>query len=346
LDLRYKARNLFSSLSLNKILLLSLLLYIVFSLIGNPVFSKENLYKISRRDLIFGMSFVDANIGIAVGNRGLILRTSNSGAAWTKIGSDTFLALNDVTFRGRKGWIVGQGGVILYSEDSGQTWVPQKSAIESSLMEVVFRNEKQGVAIGETGTIIKTDDGGQVWISVEIDWFSVLPESLLEMGVIAPNLYDITFTNAGKGFMVGDYGIVLATEDGGTTWTLLRAGNLPPLFTVFFMEGTYGWAAGQNGLFLHTTDGGVSWDQIDIPTKSSLYKMYLCGEQGFVVGDQATILQTCNSGKTWTAVDLKIPPPYPWFGDIAVTVNRCSVDLVVGGSGLISKISISVNLED
>ncbi|MBN2467685.1 MAG: hypothetical protein JXD19_05990, partial [Deltaproteobacteria bacterium] len=301
--------------------------------------------KMSRRDLVFGLSFVDSNTGVAVGNRGLILRTTNAGQDWTKIDSNTFHSFNDVILRGNRGWIVGQGGVILHSEDSGRTWTPQQSGIEPSLMQVIFLNEAKGITIGETGTILKTDDGGNSWVPVEIDWFSVLPECLIEMGVIAPNLYDLFFINDLKGWMVGDYGIVLATSDGGTSWNLLRAGQLAPLFTVFFVGANEGWAAGQNGLLLYTNDGGENWGQIDVPTKASLHRIFLCGQEGFIVGDQATILQTCNSGRSWTSVELNIPPPYPWFGDIAVTANSCPTELVVGGSGLIRKMSLSVNLE-
>jgi len=329
-----------------KIVIPFCLFVLVIFLMAGSALSSESRYKITRRDLIFGLSFSGPDIGIAVGSKGLILRTMNRGGDWAKIESKTFYAFNDVTLRDTKGWIVGQGGTILFSADSGKTWKPQKTNTNLSLMQILFLDEKKGITIGEMGTVLATDDGGNAWIPIEIDWFSILPESLLEMGVIAPNLYDITFASDRNGFMVGDYGIVLATDNGGQTWTLLRAGNLPPIFSVSFVDRREGWAAGQNGLLLHTTDGGLNWKQIDIPTNASLYKIYLSGEHGFIVGNQATILQTCNSGKAWTKVDLKIPPPYPWFGDIAVAANSCPVELVLGGSGLISKVSISVNLED
>jgi len=305
----------------------------------------ESFYKITRRDLVFGIFMDNAGVGIAVGNKGLILRTHNSGSDWLKIDSNTFYSLNDVTFKGTTAWIVGQRGAIYHSMDNGQSWTSQTSNTESSLMRVFFIDDRKGFIVGETGAILKTENGGDSWKIKELDWFSIMPESLIEIGVIAPNLYDVYFINDDIGWIVGDYGIVLTTEDGGENWNLRRGGQFPMLFGVYFADNNNGWAVGQNGLLLNSSDGGRSWETVTVPTNVSLHKIYLSGLQGIIIGDQSTILETFNGGKDWTLLDLHIPPPYPWFGDFVMLRESSQSELIVVGKGLISKIPISVNLK-
>ena len=62
-------------------------------------------------DVLFGVSFTDANNGAAVGSDGLILRTTNGGTNWVPQTSGTSNILNDVFFtdtnngtRSRRQW--------------------------------------------------------------------------------------------------------------------------------------------------------------------------------------------------------------------------------------------------
>jgi len=302
--------------------------------------ASDPAYTITRRDFIFDTDFVDAKTGIAVGNKGLIIRTADGGVTWAKINSGTFYGLNAVVLGEKEGWIVGQKGHVFRSQDGGNTWVRQLISNDASFMDILFPDGTCGIIAGSGGTILRTDDGGNSWGPVDLDWLSVLPGSLLEIGAIAPNLYSIFFIDPLHGWIAGDYGVVLYTANGGESWELLRAGNVPPLFSILFTDSTHGWAAGQNGLLLRTGDGGRSWNPVDHPVKASLHDIWFKGADGFVVGDQATILKTDTGGGSWTQVDLSIPPPYPSFSDITVVSNSAPVEIILSGSGLIRRILV------
>lgn len=75
--------------------------------------------------LIYRIRFAkDGQKGIAVGNGGAILTTSNGGADWHVRNSGTKVNLRDVAFdeTAQRYWIVGWGGTLLLSEDAGVTW--------------------------------------------------------------------------------------------------------------------------------------------------------------------------------------------------------------------------------
>jgi photosystem II stability/assembly factor-like uncharacterized protein len=318
------------------------LFLMMLSILAGSSLAGEGSYVLTRRDLLFAVHFIDDRTGFVVGNKGLLLRTENAGGSWTKVATKTDRALNDVTFVGEKGWIVGQGGMILHSGDAGNTWNLQESGCENSLLKIAFVSDVRGVCVGESGTILSTEDGGGHWNPVTLDWMSFLPASLLDVGVVAPNLYDMVFIDAAHGWIVGDNGIVLASSDGGQGWELLRAGpSFPPLFSVWFKDLGAGWAAGQNGTFLRTVDGGKTWEQVNVPARASLFKVIVRDQCGLLVGNGGTVLQTIDGGATWRPRNLELVLPFPWFGDAWIWSQRTSAEAILVGRAVMKKLDIS-----
>ncbi|PYI96300.1 MAG: hypothetical protein DME98_13050 [Verrucomicrobia bacterium] len=64
----------------------------------------------------------DPNEGVAVGEQGLILRTTDGGAVWQSVGSSVKDNLRSVSFSGVNGICGGDSQTILYSTDSGASW--------------------------------------------------------------------------------------------------------------------------------------------------------------------------------------------------------------------------------
>ena len=64
------------------------------------------------------------------------------------------------------GWAVGENGVILHTNDGGETWKEQVSGTQETLRSVRFADEKNGWAVGGdfgVGAILHTSDGGKTW---------------------------------------------------------------------------------------------------------------------------------------------------------------------------------------
>lgn len=312
---------------------------LVFASVDTPLNAEGENYALSKRDFVFALHFQDKTCGWCVGNKGLLLKTVSAGDNWQKVPTNTENALNDVTFVGENGWVVGQGGTVLHTEDGGLTWTTQDTDTSLSLMQVCFTDSIRGFIVGEGGTVLSTSDGGATWSSLDLDWLSLLPQELIEIGVVVANLYDISFIDTEHGWIVGDNGIVLSTRDAGKTWRLLRAGQLPPLFSVTFKTLTDGWATGQDGLLLVTHDGGERWEPIELPVRASLFRIRMKNACGILVGNGGTVLRTSNGGITWDKIKLDLSLPYPWFGDAWILgEEHSSTEIILVGKAEIRKL--------
>src|SRR2546423_46327 len=85
------------------------------------------------------VKFIDANTGIAVGEKGTILRTTDGGATWIFHSIGTSVSLQGVSFTGAStGTVVGSGGAIFRTTDGGATWISQTSGTTNYIYGVSF----------------------------------------------------------------------------------------------------------------------------------------------------------------------------------------------------------------
>ncbi len=127
------------------------------------------------------------------------------------------------------GWLVGEGGLAMLTRDLGHTWqtppapVPVEAAGQFDFFALSVRNTKVWVA-GSPGTrVFYTPDAGLSW-------------QVLRTGQNAP-LRGIHFADDVHGWAVGDFGTILATEDGGQTWRRQRAGGSRAALMAIFAGG-------------------------------------------------------------------------------------------------------------
>ena len=111
--------------------------------------------------LIFGVTFVDAQHGWAVGSDGVILHTDDGGTAWRpQPGIPVQRPFYDVSVRGQFGWIVGEAGTVLKSTDGGASWAAEPLPIQLAanwLRSVWLVPGGQGLAVGAEGLAFRLD---------------------------------------------------------------------------------------------------------------------------------------------------------------------------------------------
>jgi photosystem II stability/assembly factor-like uncharacterized protein len=206
---------------------------------------------------------------------------------------------------------------------------------------VFFLDANKGFTVGGDGTILRTENSGASWESIELDWPALIPEELEEMGLVSVDLYEVVFTDAASGWIVGDSGTILHTMDGGKEWFVSNMAFVPSLFGVCFKNDQEGWAVGHAGFFLKTDDGGDSWKRLTIDTVNSLYRISIHDKYGVIVGDQATIFQTIDGGMTWTEIPRSLSPPYPWFADAWLFPSSNSAKVLSVGKSIIFKTAVT-----
>jgi len=142
---------------------------------------------------------------------------------------------------------------------------------------------------------------------------SLLKVQPAEKSAAAAKAPILAATNAGKRIVtVGDYGIVLLSDDNGKSFR--QAATVPvssTLTAVSFADAKNGWAVGHWGVILNTVDGGEHWTiqrtetQVDRP----LFSVHFFDTQeGVAVGLWSLLLTTHDGGKNWGSVTLPAPP--------------------------------------
>jgi len=173
-------------------------------------------------------------------------------------------------------WVCGSPDLVIGSANGGATWQtrhrsPDVEMTAGLLMAIAFGNRSHGWAVARgTGSsqarVLATNDGGKTW-------GSIYP------GVRAGWLRSVAATDADHVWAAGHQslkssgflgkGLMLASADGGRTWTRqgLPAGLVPE--AVAFADAHHGWAvvAGDDAdasppfryAVLSTSDGGARW---------------------------------------------------------------------------------------
>jgi photosystem II stability/assembly factor-like uncharacterized protein len=172
---------------------------------------------------------------------------------------------------------------------SQETSEPAPLAARALLLDVANAGDKL-VAVGDHGDVVISYDSGLTWTQ------SLVPTRALLTGV--------SFPDNQHGWAVGHDGVILATRDGGQTWT--HQDNGKDLETVYldvlFRNATHGFVIGAYGKFLVTTDGGLHWTATK-PTEDEVhFNRITAGADGilYLAGESGTLLLSKDEGKTWT----------------------------------------------
>ena len=240
---------------------------------------------VSTYNNLFDLHFVSAQEGWIIGDFGTVLYTQDGGETWL----DRSEGIGDNSLRGifflnsRQGWTVSHQGNAYYTRDGGKRWAYQRTNVRYELSDVHFVDENRGWIVGDKRTVLATQDGGRNWEFLtrgsnkrhEEQYGQQLRTGDEPLHTFL--LYALHFADAENGWIVGDLGAILHTNDGGRTWKHQRGGatQLPGadvvLLGVHFVNSQLGWAVGEFGTIWHTTNSGRTWGT-SIRTQLSAYR--------------------------------------------------------------------------
>lgn len=292
------------------------------------------------RQNLFATCFASDTEGWMVGELGRIFRTADGGTTWNRQDAGTkrpFLAMSCVD--AKTAWIAGKEGIVYKTADGGNTWKLQKTGSPRHIFALQFADTQRGHGAGDYGSMVHTEDGGETWTVQSVPPEVKLPEIALDTGVEPGdvNLYGMSYGDRDHVWIVGEFGIVMASADGGLTWTQQPAPIESTLFGVYFADAKRGWAVGIDSMILQTDDGGVTWTPTPAPVPGrSLYDVVVRGQQGWIVGESGTVLKSTDGGRTWQLEQLPIQLAANWIRDIWMQPDGAG--LAVGAEGLILRV--------
>lgn len=292
------------------------------------------------RQNLFATCFPNDREGWMVGELGRIFRTADGGATWQRQDAGTkrpFLAMSCLD--AKTAWIAGKEGIVFTTGDGGNTWRQVQTGSPRHLFAIEFPTAKRGHGVGDFGTMVHTEDGGATWTASRIPENVQLPESALDTGVEPGdvNLYGLSYGDADHAWVAGEFGVVVATTDGGRTWRQQMTPVESTLFGIRFSDPQHGIAVGLDSVILRTEDGGATWTQLPSPiTGRSLFDVFIRGQQGWIVGDQGTVLKTADGGASWQVEPLPIQFAANWLRSLSLSPDGRG--LAVGSDGLVFRV--------
>lgn len=118
------------------------------------------------------------------------------------------------------------------------------------------------------------------------------------------HLNGLSMVDSIRGWAVGKSGIIIKTEDGGTSWTVQHSPTTKDLADVHFIDAESGWAVGDSGTILHTMNGGARWELQESGTTNHLNSVCFSDtHHGYAVGSYGKILEFKASSERWTTRD-------------------------------------------
>ena len=292
------------------------------------------------RQNLFGTCYANERDGWMVGELGRIFHTTDGGQTWERQEAGTkrpFLAISCLD--ARTAWIAGKEGIVYGTTDGGASWTFAKTGSSRHVFALQFPTPMRGHGAGDFGVMVHTEDGGRSWTVQQVPQDIQLPESAIDIGVDPGdvNLYGLSYGDADHAWLAGEFGIIMASDDGGRTWRQQRSPVETTLFGVSFADARRGWAVGSDSVILRTEDGGNTWvPQAAPPLQRPFYDVVVRGPAGWIVGEAGTVLKSSDGGATWTVEPLSIQLAARWLRSVSLT--PAGRGLAVGAEGLVFRI--------
>lgn len=235
------------------------------------------------------------NTLVAVGARGTILVSRDAGKNWKQAQSPVSTDLTTVRFTAPgSAWALGHDGVVLHSADQGATW--SKVLDGRSLLALLNTHYRKLSAGGDAGAAAMLDEVARA------DAQSATP------GVLTHPFLDIRIDARGEGFLVGAFGLLLHTRDGGKSWEpwLERAANDRRMHLYALEQTSDGtlYLAGEQGLLRRYDRANGRFVALESPYAGTFFglKASEAGLAAFGLRGNAYI--SADKGASWQRIPL------------------------------------------
>ncbi len=220
---------------------------------------------------------------VAVGERGIILLSDDSGASWRQARVPASISITSVQFVDSEyGWAVGHLGVVLHSTDGGETWSKQLDGVQAA--QLALSEAQQG-------------DDAQLLRAAE--W-------LVADGPDKPFL-DLYFRDRRHGYIVGAYGLILRTTDGGASWESWMGQVENPRGMHLYAiraQGDQLFIAGERGVLLRSSNDGQTFQALESPYEGSFFGLLVSRSGGLLAyGLRGNAWWSSDRGDSWQQLD-------------------------------------------
>jgi photosystem II stability/assembly factor-like uncharacterized protein len=257
---------------------------------------------------LHAVQFLDPDVGYAVGDDGVILKTIDGGKRWQLLSSNVLASLRSLhMLTDLVGWVVGREelpyggggsvGVVLYTQDGGETWRRIMPDTVPGLNHVRFGDPDTGIMVGDssdrysTGAFLTTD-GGRKWLPVA--------------GPLCTSWLAADFLDGKTGALAGAWSCLGTLRDGKLGKASVEAFGGRNIHSMQIRR-PKSFAVGQGGLVLESKTLGAGWDfsktklSQDMLAAWDFHAVSCVGDKVWIVGRPGSaVLHSPDNGATWT----------------------------------------------
>ena len=261
-------------------------------------------------------------------------------------------------------YLVGGTGSVLKTTDGGETFAAQALPTSNPLHAISCPVAEVCYAVGDFGTFLKTADGGETWSETTLgnradtpQLNGVFAQSAERVVVVGrdgflrrtkdggahffppaartlADLYSVYFSNASTGFIGGNNGAFLVSQDGGESWS--PRGALRDAGALRSIGGDGEETLYAVGDAVHTSaDGGASFVRRNTAGLDSGYRSVAVrsASRAYLVAATGSVFKTEDGGVSWS-------PAFSREGVLLrdIVCPGGAYCLAVGGSGRIFRL--------
>jgi len=200
-------------------------------------------------------------------------------------------------------WTLFGACLLVLAANAGRVRAAAEGTVRSAapswlgLFSVAIQPDGKIFIVGSKGLLLVSSDHGKSWLQ------RTLKERAGSDLFQDRDLYSIRFADSKTGWIVGEEGTVLRTDDGGQTWSKQDSGVANNLFKISVVDAQNAVAVGADGAIIRTSDGGAHWQSIKCPILITVFDVTFTDKNtGFAAGEFSTILATTDGGQTWKVV--------------------------------------------
>jgi photosystem II stability/assembly factor-like uncharacterized protein len=265
---------------------------------------------------------------VTVGERGHVLFSDDNGKTWLQAPVPVSVTLTSVYFPTRdKGWVTGHDGVVLHSIDGGENWQLQ---LDGKKVNELLVNYYEKQIVYKQAELESVDESQKEEVSYELENLLYFLEDT--QIAIEKNSYksfmDVWFADELTGYVIGSYGVMFRTEDGGSSWVPWgqRLNNIDGFHLNAIASGKSGlFIAGEAGTLYRSTNGGIHWSNIESPYQGSFFSIVVNNnnEQVYALGLRGNAFRSDDGGQSWRKIETLVETPL--FGATVLGDGRLAI---------------------
>jgi len=242
---------------------------------------------------ILDIKFLNNQIGLAVGENGYLIRSTDSGENWNIVDSPTNEDIKGIRFFTEDIITIFSNSQILISRDLGQSWTSAPSVPNLTINDLIFFSDDSIFSVGNQGRLNLSANQSNSWSSISTG--------------TNVDLNSIFFDQNKNGYLVGDQGTILKSVNFGATWQALNSGVSEPLNDIKIspINANIIISVGDNATAIRSTNGGSTFGRANLGNDNLrfLRNLEFIPETNIAtsVGQDGYLIVSTNGGGSWAS---------------------------------------------